>query len=94
MTNDKQNRIVARVNALLAVVALGLSGQQPISDLEKKFDQCTSECLREINDTELRDSLATNIRIIRTAIAALAGNASSGTPIVTGDLSAAPQPSP
>lgn len=61
-------RFVKIVNALLEVVALARSGEQPFPGVLEKFDPCPNECLRQIDDQiddpEMRDSLETRIRTI------------------------------
>ena len=51
--------------ALSEVLALAISGKHPIAIVLEKFDQCASECLREIKESELRDPLETQISFLR-----------------------------
>ena len=87
---SKHSRLAARIDALLRVIALALSGQDPIPHRED-FGRCASELVSEIDDPRLLDSLHTSIRLIGNT-APLEGNISSGTPMATGDLSVTAPP--
>lgn len=63
---EEKLRCSARVFAALGeVLALAASGEHPIPFVLERFDQCASQCLHEIEDTELRDPLETQISFLR-----------------------------
>ena len=63
--SDELRRASIVFAALSEVLALAVSGEHPIPVVLEKFDQCASECLREIKESELRDPLETQISFLR-----------------------------
>lgn len=62
---EKLRRAAHVFTAIGEVLALAASGEHPIPLVLERFDQCASECLHEIKDSELRDSLETQISFLR-----------------------------
>ncbi|MDE0074704.1 MAG: hypothetical protein OXR82_06495 [Gammaproteobacteria bacterium] len=77
-SNDRAQRAprkLAKVWTMLAeVLAPLVSGEQESAVVRDKFDECAAECLAEFDDAELRDSLETQIQLVRNLVFMEAGD--------------------